>query len=126
MMATKQAAKLLAALVAAGVIGGAGVEGFHHLGVAHAAPVPAAVSGPTAIAPGTVTPPNFTQITREWGPAIVNVTVDGTRKTSDDQQGNGDDEAQDPFDFFRNLPGMPQSPGRRGELPVRGTGSGFI
>jgi serine protease Do len=129
--------KLVVALVAAGVIGGAGVEAFHHSSIsAHAAPPPSAITAPTATSPGTVTPPNFTQITRQWGPAVVNITVDGTRKVSDTQQGDGDDgdddgQGRNPFDFFRGVPGMPQFPGMPKQMvprdmPTHGTGSGFI
>jgi len=127
---SKQPAKLVLALVAAGVIGGAGVQAFHH-GEANAAPAPGTVTAPTAVSPGTVTPPNFTQITREWGPAVVNITVDGTRKASASADSDGDDEAQNPFEFFRGAPGMPQFPGMPRQMvpreaPASGTGSGFI
>jgi serine protease Do len=127
---SKQPAKLILALVAAGAIGGAGVEAFHHQQEAHAAPAPAAVTASTAGSPGSVASPNFTQITRQWGPAVVNITVDGTRKVSDEQQGedgdgNGNDAGQNPFEFFRGMPGMPQQMVPR-DQPVHGTGSGFI
>jgi serine protease Do len=128
---SKKPAKLVLALAAAGVIGGAGVEAFHHAGAstAHAAPAPAAVTAPTATSPGTVTPPNFTQITRQWGPAVVNITVDGTRKVADSRPGDGEesrgDEGQNPFDFFRGLPGLPRQLVPQDQL-VHGTGSGFI
>jgi serine protease Do len=129
-MITTKPAKLVLALVAAGVIGGAGVQVFHNSN-AHAAPAPAAVTPPTAVTPGTVTPPNFTEITRQSGPAVVNITVDGTRKASEAQhEDDDDDEAQGPFNF-RGIPGMPQFRGNprqgdSGERPVHGTGSGFI
>jgi serine protease Do len=126
MISTQKPARLVLALIAAGVIGGAGVQAFNHSD-AHAAPAPAAVTPPTAVAPGTVTPPNFTEITRQWGPAVVNITVDGVRKASDAQQGDDEDEAQNPFDFFRGMPGFPG--GRQmapREQAVHGTGSGFI
>jgi len=121
---TKKPAKLVLALCAAGLVGGAGVEAFYHARAAYAAPVPAAVSAPTTpTTPGTVTPPNFTEITRQWGPAVVNITVDATRKASEAQQGGDDDEGQN--DFFRGIPGMPKQMNPR-EQHVHGMGSGFI
>jgi serine protease Do len=110
------------ALVAAGVIGGAGVEMAHRLPAAHAA-VPAAaaaVAAPAATAPSHT--PDFARITREQGPAVVNITVSGVRKTAaPDLFGEGDDD--DPMEFFRRFqPG----PGLEREVPIRGAGSGFI
>jgi serine protease Do len=109
------------ALVAAGVIGGAGVEVAHRLPAAHAAvpAVAAAVAAPTATAPSHT--PDFARITREQGPAVVNITVSGVRKTSAPDLFGGDDD--DPMEFFRRFqPG----PGLEREVPIRGAGSGFI
>ncbi|HWI81033.1 DegQ family serine endoprotease [Ramlibacter sp.] len=119
-----RALPLVLALLGAGAIGGAGVELLHN-GV-HAAPAfgsaatatvpPAAGSGPAAL-------PDFPRITEQYGPAVVNISVAGTRKTT------ADDEAAafsgDPFELFRRF-----QQGRGGmvprEVPVHGLGSGFI
>ncbi len=110
------------ALVAAGVIGGAGVEMVHRVPVAQAA-VPAAVAtatGPSATAPSGT--PDFARITREQGPAVVNITVSGVRKTAAADL-SGDDDDDDPMEFFRRFqPGQ----GMEREVPIRGSGSGFI
>lgn len=98
-------------LLAAGVIGGAGVELAHRQPAAHAAAPVASPAGSTARVP------DFAAITREQGPAVVNITVSGTRKTAVPQM-----EGDDPMEFFRRF----QPPGMEREVPVRGAGSGFI
>jgi serine protease Do len=122
-----KAAPLVLALLAAGVVGGAGVEVWHNQ--AHAAPP--AVMAPPAAAAGTGTPapavvtntamPDFPLITERYGPAVVNISVTGTRKS----MGIDSDVLSDPFEFFRRFQ---QGPGRAAprEVPVRGMGSGFI
>ena len=103
--------RLLLALLAAGVVGGAGAGAVTAM-QARAEPAPAA-----APAVGTVAPPNFAQITREYGPAVVNISVTGTTKVS---------ASDDPFEqFFGQFPGM-AVPRMQREVPVRGEGSGFI
>ncbi|WP_454693867.1 DegQ family serine endoprotease [Achromobacter aegrifaciens] len=107
--------RLMLALLAAGAIGGAGATAFTG-GVSMAADAPAITS--SLQAPGTSSPPNFAQITRDFGPAVVNISVSGTRKVSADE---GDPFAQ----FFGQIPGARgQMPSR--EVPMRGEGSGFI
>jgi serine protease Do len=124
-----RAAPLVLALLGAGVLGGAGVEVLHQ----HAQAAPAAVMAPPATAAATGTPtapviansamPDFPLITKRYGPAVVNISVTGTRKTSGI---NIDPEAlSDPFEFFRRFQ---QGQGRSAprEVPTRGMGSGFI
>jgi serine protease Do len=107
--------RLVMALLAAGAIGGAGATAVMG-GVSMAAGAPAA-SAPFQAASQS-TPPNFAQITRDYGPAVVNISVSGTRKVSAD---DGDPFAQ----FFGQFPGgRGQMPSR--EVPMRGEGSGFI
>ncbi|ADP15117.1 serine protease MucD 2 [Achromobacter xylosoxidans A8] len=107
--------RLVLALLAAGAIGGAGATAFTG-GVSMAANAPAITS--SLQAPGMSSPPNFAQITRDFGPAVVNISVSGTRKVSADE---GDPFAQ----FFGQIPGARgQRPSR--EVPMRGEGSGFI
>ena len=104
------------ALVAAGVIGGAGVEMAHRVPAAHAAV--AAATSPSTAPSGT---PDFARITREQGPAVVNITVSGVRKTGTAELFS--DDGDDPMEFFRRFqPGQ----GLEREVPVRGAGSGFI
>jgi serine protease Do len=124
-----KAAPLVLALLGAGVLGGAGVEVLHQ----HAHAAPAAVMAPPATAAANGTPtapviansamPDFPLITQRYGPAVVNISVTGTRKVSGI---NVDPEAlSDPFEFFRRFQqGQGHSAPR--EVPTRGMGSGFI
>jgi serine protease Do len=111
--ASLKSTPLVLALMAAGIAGGAGVELAHRQGQAHAAPAaaatPARVSGQ----------PDFAALARQHGPAVVNISVVGTRKVGHEQ--NVD--PSDPSEFFRRFqPG----PGAQPDRPVRGNGSGFI
>jgi len=125
-----RAAPLVLALLGAGVIGGAGVEALHQ----HAHAAPAAVMAPPATAAATGTPtapvvansamPDFPLITQRYGPAVVNISVTGTRKTSGIAI---DPEAlSDPFEFFRRFQRGGQGRVTPREVPTRGMGSGFI
>ena len=135
--------RLVVALLAAGAIGGAGVGAFNAI---HA-PATAAVSTPAVVAGSTVaTPmalPDFSQITERYGPSVVNISVTGSTKVSNDSpmaQGGSDEGEEDPLlngplgEFFRRFQqGQGQHPGAgRGgpgapqEMPTRGQGSGFI
>lgn len=80
-------------------------------------------TAPSAVTPGQA--PNYRAIVREWGPAVVGVTVEGTRKIGGDNA-SGSDWGEDPFfQFFRGLPGVPfRMP--PSEQPFHGQGSGFI
>ncbi|WP_144630922.1 DegQ family serine endoprotease [Bordetella genomosp. 13] len=109
--------RLVVAMLAAGAIGGAGTAAIFASTPAHAAP------DTQATAPvNTVAPPNFAQITRQYGPAVVNISITGSTKVSDED---------DPIaQFFGQFPGFPGG-GRMGprgqrEVPIRGEGSGFI
>ena len=104
---------LVGALVAAGVIG------------AHAA-TPAGVAAPAANPSATMLPLNgFSEIVKKAGPAVVNVSVNGTRKAGVELPGVPEEFRE----FFRgfggkNMPNFPNMP--RGDAPTRGLGSGFI
>jgi serine protease Do len=130
--------QLALALVAAGVIGGAGVQlvSSQH---ARAASSPAAMSA-TAMAPATqaspaMVAPDFSDIVSRHGAAVVNISVVG--RVSDNgaadgaasaAQGEPEISPDDPnFDFFRRF-GPPGSLGPDGApaQPSRGQGSGFI
>ena len=132
---TQTPTRLVAALLAAGAIGGAGVSAveFAHSHV-RAEPAPAVL----AAAPGAaIALPDFSSITKRYGPAVVNISVVGTTKVADrDEAGQAGEEADglpdDPFfDFFRRFQQQQQggAPGRRARphaAPMRGEGSGFI
>jgi serine protease Do len=121
-----RAVPLVLALVGAGVLGGAGVEMLHN--GAHAAPLPfgtpAAVTAPATPAPTIAAAvPDFARITEQYGPAVVNISVSGKRKMTDEDAGaafNGD-----PFEFFRHFQQNPHG-GAPHDVPVHGLGSGFI
>ncbi|MEO6015632.1 MAG: DegQ family serine endoprotease [Polaromonas sp.] len=122
--------RLVVALLAAGAIGGAGVGALNALHTpATAAVPPALVAAGVASAPMTL--PDFSQITERYGPAVVNISVTGTTKVSDESQAQGDEEGPsgDPlFELFKRFQ-QGQRPGAgRGAAPeiVRGQGSGFI
>jgi len=124
-----KSAPLVLALLAAGVVGGAGVEALHN-SRATAAPTAqvaalAPAAAPAAPAPvGTIAPPDFSAITARYGPAVVNISVSGNRKTSLDESGP-EAFGGDLNDFFRRFQ---QGPGRSAprSVPMRGQGSGFI
>jgi serine protease Do len=80
----------------------------------HLSPVP-------VLKPGEA--PNYAAIVRQWGPAVVGVTVEGTRKVEVQNFDWGDDPF---FQFFRGLPGAPFRMPHSAEQPFRGQGSGFI
>ena len=137
--------KLVAALLAAGVLGGAGVVAVEHAHTpARAQAVTAQVAPAANTAAPTVAMPNFSAITAQYGPAVVNISVSGTRKVSMNGADGDDDEAApaaqrgaqgmppEMQDFLRRF-GMPPgafggAPGRGAaqEMPTRGQGSGFI
>jgi serine protease Do len=132
---TLKALPLVLALLGAGVIGGAGVEALHNSRVyaapsAVTAPATAPVTAPAAapVTTSTGTPavgvPDFARITEQYGPAVVNVSVSGTRKAGGDED-EGAAFNGDPFEFFRRF-----QQGPRGmvphDVPMHGLGSGFI
>jgi serine protease Do len=122
-----KAAHLVLAMLGAGVIGGAGVEALH----SRAQAAPPAVMAPPAKAAGTGAPtpavvtntalPDFALITQRYGPAVVNISVTGSRKAL----GMDPEALSDPFEFFRRFQQGPGGMTPR-EVPVRGMGSGFI
>ncbi len=126
---------LVVALLTAGAIGGAGVGAFNALHTPSMAAPAAMSNGATGSISSTAALPDFPQITARYGPAVVNISVTGTTKVSDESamaQGDEDAFSGDPFlEFFRRFQqGQGQRPGNRGgqqqEVPVRGQGSGFI
>jgi len=124
--------RLVVALLTAGAIGGAGVGAFNSMQVkAAAVQTPAGVSSSVAALPMAL--PDFSQITERYGPAVVNISVTGSTKVSDESQmsqGDGGPLSNDPFfEFFRRFqqgqrPG--NGPDQQQEIPTHGQGSGFI
>ncbi len=121
-----KSSRLALALLAAGVLGGAGVTAVHQFSTPAFAQ-PAAVSASTTPAPsGVVMTPDFAAIAAREGPAVVNISVSGTEKVA--EGGPMDPGMQDFLKRFGIPPGMfQQGPNGRPEtVPVRGLGSGFI
>ncbi|MEO7390557.1 MAG: DegQ family serine endoprotease [Ramlibacter sp.] len=90
---------------------------------------PATAMAPPATAPNSppivaTSPamPDFPLITQRYGPAVVNISVTGTRKTSGFNMEPGG--MLDPFELFRRFQG--QGRGMPREETVHGMGSGFI
>jgi serine protease Do len=89
-------------------------------------PAHAAATAPqaTARAGTSAALPDFATIAQTYGPAVVNITVAGTRKTGfPGMQGMPGGENSPLAPFFRNMPGFGNP---RGEVPMQGQGSGFI
>ena len=128
--------RLVLALLAAGVLGGAGVA-LTEGGRAHATASAPSLSAPAAQPLATVTAPDFSQIAQRHGAAVVNISVVGKVPAEQDGEAHAVAPSLDPndpfFEFFRRFggaPGMPDMPGWGGqggpEQPSRGQGSGFI
>jgi serine protease Do len=115
---------LVGALVAAGIVatGAAAYRGYLEAPMAHAQanPVVAAGVATPVGAPGVSLPLNgFSELVKRVGPAVVNVNVNGVRKASADMP-----QVPEEFrDFFRGFGGKGAP---RGDVPMRGQGSGFI
>ena len=122
---------LIGAMVAAGIVGGGLGAAIEPVAKAHASPaLVAGVAAPAANPNATTLPlTGFSELVKRHGPAVVNVSVEGTRRVSGDgDEGDIPGLQQIPpqfRDFFRGMPrgrGLP-----RGEAPImRGQGSGFI
>jgi len=71
--------------------------------------------------------PNYREIVKRSGPAVVGVMVAGMHKTSNEVQGLPPGMENDPFfRFFRGMPGYQGRGGNSQGTPFRGQGSGFI
>jgi len=118
---------LVLSLAAAGVIGAVGAGAFtsaRAIGFGSST----APAAPVATAPvPMVTMPDFSTITSRDGPAVVNISVTGTMKTSmGDESGIPGLDPDDPmYEFFRRFQG-PMGRGQQHDVPMRGQGSGFI
>ena len=112
------------AIVAAATAGGFLAE-RHGIGRAQAESAPAPVTTATTTMP-TMALPDFESIVARYGPAVVNVSIEGTVK----QQGGvmspfGQLDPNDPFSqFFRRFGPQIQVP--QGDRVIHALGSGFI
>ncbi len=121
---------LVGALVAAGVIG-TGAAAYRGqleapMSQARANPVLMAGVATPAASGGASLPLNgFSELVKKVGPAVVNVSVDSVRKASAEMP-NIPEEFREFFRGFggKNMPNFPNMP--RGDVPMRGQGSGFI
>lgn len=112
------------ALALTAALGGAYSLGHvQTIGEASAAPLPPPVAAPQALAPSAALP-DMGSIVERNGPAVVNISITGSRKTGNNQADQLQIDPDDPFyEFFRRFRGAQP---RGGETPVRGQGSGFI
>ncbi len=123
---------LIGALVTAGVIGAGAATWHDHfdapISIAHAAAMTSTGVAAPAANPGATTLPlnGFTDLVKKYGPAVVNVSVQGTRKVSD-EEGDGNPQIPPGLEqFFRGFGGRGMMPHGQGAVPMRGEGSGFI
>ncbi|HEY9192990.1 MAG TPA: DegQ family serine endoprotease [Methyloversatilis sp.] len=128
-----QALKLSGVAVAVAALFFGGYEAAQPIHSAHAesAPAMSTSAAPNALAP-TASPaamavlPNFQNIVERCGPAVVNISVEGTVKTAmRGQSPFGNIDPNDPFyEFFRHFGPQMQAP--QGAQITHGMGSGFI
>jgi serine protease Do len=114
---------VLALIIAGSAASGYIYRGFPAVSEARATTNVAAVSQEPLKAP-TITLPDFAEIARIQGPAVVNISVSGTVKTGfSGSHGFPQMDPSDPFyDFFRRF----QIPSPQNNVPTHGLGSGFI
>jgi serine protease Do len=105
---------------------GAGAAGYAHYENAAATAAQITTTVPAQSA-GAATPvrggADFSAIVAQYGPAVVNISVSGSMKTSGSASPFPGLDPNDPFsEFFRRF----RIPQPQGEMPTRGMGSGFI
>lgn len=136
---TKLHRKTAIALVAASAFGAISASAFdlpHWLGGKSATAVSTSSSSPqpqteapaaVPLADAHALVPDYREIVKRFGPAVVGITVSGMHKVSAEEAGPT---GADPFfQFFRGIPGMPNGFAPRGghqNEPFQGQGSGFI
>jgi len=116
--------RLVAVLVVAAAAG-AGAAGYirYEDAAAATAATPATAAPVASVAASARGGTDFSAIVAEYGPAVVNISVSGSMKTSDSASPLPRVDPRDPFyDFFRHF----RVPELQGDTPVRGMGSGFI
>jgi serine protease Do len=110
---------LVAAAVIAALGGGYVARDFVQPSHAQSAAVPATASAAGAgIAAAQL--PDFSRLVREYGPAVVNISVEGKRTAASMQPPV--DENDPMYQFFKRF----QMPMPKGGMPRHGMGSGFI
>ena len=133
---SKTAKRAVAAVAVLAAIGAGGAVVVHQNNATASAPVAAATApaatqaAPVAVPAPPISLPDFSVVAAHNGPAVVNINVTGSVKTSYDGgqpgMGRGDAFGDDPFlEFFRRFQGQQQPRGQR-EMPTHGLGSGFI
>ncbi len=116
----RRAAPLVLAMAAAG-FGGAIGHGLAQHGAQAQVPAAAATTAPAALPAAAL--PDFAAITQRWGPAVVNISVDGMRKVrAEDLQDGSPEDLQELLRRFGGGRGGAKVP----QVPVHGLGSGFI
>jgi len=125
---TKRLLAVTAIAVAAGIAAYAHYDGLPGWQTQAATVTPYPPTATTQAAPTVATPmrgmPDFSSIVAKYGPAVVNISVEGTTKTSGVMSSPFPGlDPNDPFyQFFRHF----QFQVPQGEVPTRGLGSGFI
>jgi len=119
--------RLVAALIAAGFLTSAdiGAIAFAHAETA----TPMATAQAASL---TSNLPDFSALTDRYGPAVVNISITGVRKTSNERLGNrqmlppGMDPNDPLYQFFRQFQGPGAGEQQEREMPTHAMGSGFI
>ncbi|WP_372659745.1 Do family serine endopeptidase [Hydrogenophaga sp.] len=125
--------RLVLSLLLAGVVGGGGATFINtRHALANTPAITASADASASNAGPTVVAPDFSQIARQHGAAVVNISVIGSLKAEGDDAANvaksrgmpGIDPNDPFFEFFKRFGGgggeAPQG------MPTRGQGSGFI
>ena len=119
---------LVRSLIAAGLVA-ASVAGYVRAGAppaVHATAATAAVAAPAA----TTQLPGFSWIVEKYGPAVVNVSVEGKTTAAAAPMPMPETPGVDPedpfYEFFKRFQGKGPMPMPRGGMPTHGQGSGFI
>jgi serine protease Do len=118
-----QPRKTVAALAFAAAFA-AGASATYYAGQpAYAAAPAASIAAPKSASGAAL--PDFASIAQQYGPAVVNIAVSGTRKTG--MRGGQEEEDNPLSQFFRGMPGAPFRFGPPpSDVPTQGQGSGFI
>lgn len=124
--------RMIVTLAVAGVVA---TVAANRIGEVHAASSPLSAVAAQQSSP-VMALPNFSEITSKNGPAVVNISVTGSRKISMgdsmggfgmQQRGQPGIDPNDPFyEFFRRFQGPGNGMPNDGGMPVHSQGSGFI
>ena len=124
MRTNKMKLSLAAVAVSAVLAGGYAFDNL--IPPTHAASLATQAVAAPAATPGAMALPDLSSIVAANGPAVVNISVSGTRKGGGGQMDIPGLDPNDPFyEVFRRF-GVPQQRGERTPTPIRGLGSGFI